>query len=81
MDPAIIKREYGDKLCLHGTISIQRTLPFGSSEDVKEEVITRIKTCGLDGGLVIAPSHAPQPETPIENIVTLYQTARKYKLT
>jgi uroporphyrinogen-III decarboxylase len=76
MDPAAIKERYGEKLTLHGTISIQRTLPFGTKEDVRTEAITRLKTCGPGGGLVLAPSHAPQPDVPVENIITLYKTAK-----
>lgn len=76
MDPAVIKDRYGEKLTLHGTMSIQRTLPFGTKEDVRTEAITRIKTCGPGGGLVLAPSHAPQPDVPVENIITLYETAK-----
>jgi len=78
MDPAKIKETYGDKITLHGTISVQETMQFGSEEDVKCEVITRIKTCGYGGGLIIAPAHGLQPSTPFRNIIALYETAKKY---
>jgi len=80
MDPAEIKRKYGDRLVLHGTISVQRTIPFGTVEDVRKEVISRIKECGRNGGLVIAPAHTPQPDMSIENIVTVYETTQKILL-
>ncbi len=80
MDPVEIKRLYGDKLTLHGTIGVQSILPFGTPDDVRQEVIKRIKECGLNGGLIIAPSHTPQPGTPIENIVAMYRAATSYKL-
>lgn len=80
MDPTRIKEKYGDKIILHGTISIQRTLPFGTINDVKEEVNKRIKECGFNGGLVLAPSHSPQPEVPIENLVAMYKEAKKINL-
>jgi len=82
MDPVEIKREFGDKIVLHGTISVQTLLPFGTVEDVKREVISRIVECGKNGGLIIAPTHAPQPppHTPIKNIITLYETAKSYSL-
>jgi uroporphyrinogen decarboxylase len=79
MDFEGIKREYGEKLTLSGTISCQKTLPFGTRQDVKNEVITRIKTLGCGGGLILAPAcPRPGPEVPLENILTLYETAKKY---
>jgi len=80
MDPASIKGKFGDRLVLHGTISIQRTLPFGSKEDVRQEAISRIEKCGKNGGLIIAPAHAPQPDVPVQNLVTLYETVKRYSL-
>jgi uroporphyrinogen decarboxylase len=80
MNPAEIKRKYGDKLILHGTISVQRTIPFGTVEDVRKEVISRIKECGRNGGLVIAPAHTPQPDMPIENILAVYETTQRFCL-
>ncbi len=78
MDPAKIKEKYGDKITLHGTISVQETMQFGSEEDVKSEVIKRIKTCGYGGGLIIAPAHGLQPSTPFRNIIALYEAAKKH---
>jgi len=80
MDPVKIKREWGDKVCLHGTGSIQRTLPFGTVDDVRREVIERIEKCGFNGGLVLMPSNVIQDDTPIENIITFFETARDYRL-
>jgi len=77
MDPAEVHAKYGDKLCLHGTISVQSTLPFGSVEDVVREVRNRIKGIGFTG-LILGPTHAIQPDTPLENIIALYEAAIKY---
>ncbi len=46
MDPVQLKREYGKKLCFWGTIDEQRTLPFGTTEEVRAEVISRLSTIG-----------------------------------
>lgn len=78
MDPIKIKRLYGKYLTLYGTISVQKTLPFGSPEDVKREVLERIKECGYDGGLIIAPSNVIQEDVPDENVLTLYKTVQEY---
>jgi uroporphyrinogen decarboxylase len=77
MNPAELKAEFGDQICFHGTISIQKTLPFGSIEDVKAEVRERIQTVGKNGGFILAPAHNLQPDTPLENILAMYQTVKK----
>jgi uroporphyrinogen-III decarboxylase len=67
MDPARLKQEYGDKLCFWGSIDEQHTLPFGSSADVQTEILTRLKTIGKNGGLILGPTHHVQLDTPMEN--------------
>ncbi len=80
MDPVEVKRKWGDRLTLHGGISLQRTLPFGSPEDVRAEVEELIRTCGYDGGLVVFPSNVIQPDTSTENIIACYHAARDFDL-
>ncbi len=55
MDPAALKRQYGDKLCFWGSIDEQQTLPFGTPEQVREQVLERLETVGYDGGLIEVP--------------------------
>jgi uroporphyrinogen decarboxylase len=74
MDPAELKREFGDRLCFWGTIDEQHTLPFGSPEDVKNEIELRINTVGKDGGLILGPTHHVQLDTPMENFWAIIQT-------
>ena len=73
MDPVEIKRKYGDKLVLHGAVSLQKTLPFGSSGDVRGEVRYLIENCNIDGGFVVGPSNVLFKEIPPQNIVAMYQ--------
>lgn len=80
MDPAEVKRCWGDRLTLHGCVSIQRTLPFGTPDEVREEIETLIRECGHNGGLVLMPSNRIQPDTPVENIIACYHTARDFNL-
>jgi uroporphyrinogen decarboxylase len=75
MDPAKVKLKYGNRLAFWGTVSVQRTLPFGTPEDVREEVRTRIRTVGKGGGLILAPAHVLGPETPWDNIVAFFEAA------
>jgi uroporphyrinogen decarboxylase len=75
MNVTEIKRKYGDSITLHGTISIQRTLPNGTVTDVRREVTDRIMNCGQNGGLILAPSNHVQNDTPLENIIEIYRAA------
>ncbi len=73
MDPVEIKRQYGDRLVLQGGVSLQRTLPFGSPQDVADEVKYLIENCNVDGGFVVGPSNDLFKEIPPENIVAMYE--------
>ncbi len=81
MEPVEIKRRYGDRITLHGGISLQRTLPFGSVDDGRREVERLIRDCGRDGGLVAMPSNVIQPDTPLENVIACFHAARDLRLT
>jgi len=75
MNPIDMKKLYGDRLCFHGGISVQSTLPFGTPQDVENEVASRIKVLGQNGGYIAAPSHAVQAGTPPENIAAFIRAA------
>jgi len=74
MDPAEIKKQFGNKLSFWGTIDEQKTLPFGTPKDVTNEVQQRLETVGHDGGLILAPTHHVQLDTPIENFWAMVNT-------
>ena len=76
MDLPWIKATYGGRIAFHGGIDIQETLPHGTAEQVAAEVKDRILTLGRGGGYILAPAHLIQGDTPVENIVTMYDTAR-----
>lgn len=75
MDPVALKDLYGDRLCFQGGISVQHTLPFGTAEEVAQEVRKRMAVLGRGGGYILGPSHAIQAGTPPENIVAMFDTA------
>jgi uroporphyrinogen decarboxylase len=77
MDPYRLKEAYGDRLSFHGTVSVQTTLPFASPAEVERLVKERIERMGPTG-FILAPTHAIQPGTPIENVLTMYRAALKY---
>jgi uroporphyrinogen decarboxylase len=74
MDPAKLKEKYGDRLCFWGSIDVQYTLPYGSPADVREEVLTRLRTIGKNGGLIIGPAHMVQLDTPLDNFWAMVNT-------
>ena len=57
---------------------MQTTLPFGTVDDVRNEVQHLISTLGRNGGYILGPSHAIQAGTPPENIVAAFDTARDF---
>lgn len=78
MDPVALKGDFGDRLCFEGGISVQKTLPFGTADDVRREVEDRIRVLGHNGGYILGPSHAIQAGTPPENIVAMFDTAAQF---
>ncbi len=74
MDRAELKREFGDKVILHGAMDNQVTLAFGSVDDVKKEVLDNLRILGEGGGYILSPCHNIQAVSPPENIVAMYQT-------
>jgi len=53
-------------------------LPFGTPGDVEEEVKRRIYDLASGGGYVLAPVHNIQANVPPENVVAMFEAAKKY---
>ncbi|MEK7477707.1 MAG: uroporphyrinogen decarboxylase family protein [Candidatus Coatesbacteria bacterium] len=78
MDPVALKAGWGGRLSFAGGVSVQATLPFGTADDVRNEVKRLITVLGKDGGYILGPSHLIQAGTPPENIVALFETAGSF---
>jgi len=74
MDRSALKHDFGH-VVLHGGMDNQQTLPFGTVEDVREEVRENIRVLGAGGGYILAPCHNIQAITPMENVVAMYDEA------
>lgn len=72
MDALALKERFGERLCFHGGIDIVRTLRTGSPAEVGEEAQGLISILGRNGGYILCSSHHIQPDTPIENVLALY---------
>ena len=79
MDTELLKREYGDDIVFWGGgCDSQQVLPFGTPQEVADEVKRRIDDLAPGGGFVFAPIHNIQTEVPPENVVAMFETARTY---
>jgi uroporphyrinogen decarboxylase len=76
-DMAELKTRFGQRISFWGGIDTQGVLPFGTQQDVREEVRRRIRDLAPGGGYVLAAVHNIQPDVPPQNIVTMTEAARK----
>ena len=80
MDIRQVKADFGDRLAFWGGLSTQRTLPFGTPEDVKAEAMDLMSTMGKGGGYIFAASQGIQGDVPVENILALLDVARSPRM-
>ena len=78
MESGRLKREFGKDLVFWGGIDTQRVLPFGTVEEVRDEVKRMIDTLAPDGGYILAPCHNIQANTPPENVLEMFEAAIDY---
>ena len=70
--------KYNDKLCFKGTIGIQTTMPFGTPDEVREEVEKNLNIAGPSGGLYCCPAHMIEPEVPWKNIIAYVEACKNH---
>ncbi len=80
MDPQTLKDRFGAKITFWGGgVDTQKTLPFGTPDQVRGEVKRRMEIFGRGGGFVFNTVHNVQARTPPENLVALYEAVREYR--
>jgi len=72
MDLKTLKQRYGNNVCWHGGIDVQRLIPRGTPSDIRAAVAEAQQLFGCDGGIILGPSHEITPDAPMENILALY---------
>ena len=77
MDPAALKRAYGERLSFWGAVGTQTTMPYGVPRQVRDCVHNLFETVGKGGGFCCAPSHVLEPEVPWENIEAFVAACRE----
>jgi hypothetical protein len=81
MQPEVLKRRFGDRITFWGGgIDTQRTLPFGTPEEVRAEVQSRMATFGPGGGFVFNTIHNVQASVPLENLLALYRAVAQFRV-
>lgn len=79
MDAKKLKGEFGDSLTFCGAgIDTQHTLPFGSPQQVKDEVRRQIDILAPGGGFIFATVHAVQADVPPENFISMWEALQEY---
>ncbi|HHN72933.1 MAG TPA: methyltransferase, partial [Thermopetrobacter sp.] len=79
MEPEHLKSAYGDRLTFWGGgVDTQKTLPFGTPAQVREEVLRRCEVFSPGGGFVFNSIHNIQAGTPVENIVAMIDAVHEF---
>ena len=80
MDPVLLKEKYGKDLVFWGGgVDTQKILPFGTLEEVREEVEKRLKIFSKGGGFIFNAIHNIQAKTPVENVVSMIESVHNFK--
>lgn len=75
MDVAALLTQYHGRLAFHGGLSTQRTLPYGSVDDVRAET-QMLLDLGRDGGYIFSPAHAVEGDVPLENMLAFIEVVQ-----
>jgi len=78
MDLREVKAKYGSRICIIGNIDSSRTLPYGTPQEVADEVRQAIDIAAPGGGYVLASDHSLHDGIPVENILALFRTGAEY---
>ena len=76
MNPYELKRRFGKNIAFMGGLGSQYLLPFGTPAEITAEVRRLTREMGREGGYILSPAKAMQPETPTENAVAAFEAFR-----
>jgi uroporphyrinogen decarboxylase len=76
MDVDELLQRYGGRLAFFGGLSTQKTLPYGSPDDVRRET-ERLLALGAGGGYILSPAHAVPGDVPLENMLAFIRAAKE----
>jgi uroporphyrinogen decarboxylase len=79
MEPAALKHDFGDVLTFWGGgVDTQDVLPYGTPQQVKDEVKRNIEALAPGGGFIFNTVHNIQADVPVENILAMYEALAEY---
>ena len=73
MSPYALKRRWGDKITFLGGLGSQSTIPFGTPQEIRDEVKRLCVEMGRGGGYILHPAKSIQPGTPMKNAVAVFE--------
>ncbi|MDR0473398.1 MAG: methyltransferase [Treponema sp.] len=80
MDPKHLKKTYGDKIVFWGGgVDTQKTLPAGTPEEVRKQVLERLSVFSPEGGFVFAAIHNVIAIVPPENLTAMFEAIREFR--
>ena len=79
MDPVEMKKRFGDRLVFYGGISTQKTLPYGTPEQTRQEVRRLIREVGRGGGYIAAPAHCVPGDARPENLLAMIEALNRQR--
>jgi hypothetical protein len=80
MAPEELKKEYGSEIVFWGGgIDTQKTLMFGTPDEVRDEVVQRCDVFGKDGGFVFNAVHNVQGNVPVTNVIALFDALKEIR--
>jgi len=79
MDARLLKERHGDRITFWGGgVNTQKTLPFGTPDEVRREVLERCETFAPGGGFVFNAIHNVQALSPTANVVAMIEAVREF---
>ena len=76
--PSLIKKEYGQRICIKGNVDCTKTLVYGTGQEVEEEVKACIEQAAPGGGYILSSSNMIHSGVKPENYVSMIKALRKY---
>jgi len=78
MDPAYLIEKFGGRLSFHGCISTAGPLAYGTAEETTEYCRKTLEIMKKNGGYHFSPTHQIQDNTPVDNVIAMYQAAHDF---